>query len=213
MKRSLAIFGAGQHGKVVLACARARAIYSVYSFLDDRAGIKGKMVDGIEVVGGRILPKSNKIPRGTFFIIGLGDIGKRVEIENIIRQAGYPFATIIHPRAIVGENAVIGEGTLVEAGCLVAQGARIGRHVILNPGSSVNHDNVIGDFVHVAGGVVLGGGVSIGDRTLLGVGAVVGSHVRIGSNVRVSAGALIVRDVPDDSVVVARPSRVMAGDR
>jgi sugar O-acyltransferase (sialic acid O-acetyltransferase NeuD family) len=213
VKKSLAIFGAGQHGKVVLACARSLAFYSACLFLDDRAELEGKMVDGIEVVGGRGVLKSSKIPRNVVFMIGLGDIEKRVEIASIISQAGYPFATIVHPRAIVGENAIIGEGTLVEAGCLVAHGAKIGRHVILNPGSSVNHDNVIGDFAHIAGGVVLGGGVSIGDRTLLGVGAVIGSHVKIGSNVSLSAGALVVRDVPDDSVVVARPSRVMRGER
>lgn len=49
----------------------------------------------------------------------------------------------------------------------------------------------------------------IGDNVTLGANCCIIGGVRIGNNVQVGAGTTVVRDVPDNSVVVGSPARVL----
>jgi maltose O-acetyltransferase len=52
--------------------------------------------------------------------------------------------------------------------------------------------------------------VSIGDRTYVGAGAIILPGVAIGRDCVIGAGAIVTRDVPDGSVAVGNPARVVA---
>lgn len=45
---------------------------------------------------------------------------------------------------------------------------------------------------------------------MLAAGAKVIGNVRIGNNVMVGAGAVVVKDVPDNAVVVGNPARIVS---
>ena len=87
--------------------------------------------------------------------------------------------------------------------------ARIGRGVLLNTNCSVDHDSLIGDFAHVSAGVTVGARVCVGEEALIGVGAVVLSGCRVGARSIVGAGAVVVRDLPEDVVAFGVPARIM----
>jgi serine O-acetyltransferase len=53
----------------------------------------------------------------------------------------------------------------------------------------------------------------IGDHCLLGAGAKIIGRVRIGDNVRVGANCVVVKDVPDDSVVVSSLQTVIRKEK
>lgn len=53
------------------------------------------------------------------------------------------------------------------------------------------------------------GRVDIGDRVFIGANAIVLPGVKIGNDVIIGAGAVVTRDVPDDSVCVGNPARVI----
>jgi maltose O-acetyltransferase len=52
--------------------------------------------------------------------------------------------------------------------------------------------------------------VSIGDRTYVGAGAIILPGVTIGRDCVIGAGAIVTRDIPDGSVAVGNPARVVA---
>ena len=89
------------------------------------------------------------------------------------------------------------------------------------PGRRDRRDRRIGDDVTIYQGVTLGGTSlergkrhpTLGDRVTIGAGAkVLGpDHDRPGS--RIGANAVVVRDVPPDSVVVGVPGQVIARSR
>lgn len=54
-----------------------------------------------------------------------------------------------------------------------------------------------------------GGVPKIGDNVVLSTGAKVIGNVKIGNNVIVGAGAVVVSDIPDDSVVVGNPAKII----
>lgn len=53
------------------------------------------------------------------------------------------------------------------------------------------------------------GTVFIGKRTFVGMGSVILPGVHIGENVIIGAGSVITKDIPDNSLVVGNPGRVI----
>ena len=106
-------------------------------------------------------------------------------------------------------------------GIEIHPGAKLGRRVFIDHGAGVviGETAVIGDDVMLYHGVTLGGHgwwadakgerrhPIIGDRVTIGVGASVLGAVHIGEGCRIGPHALVVDDVPADSVVVAERGR------
>lgn len=53
------------------------------------------------------------------------------------------------------------------------------------------------------------GRIDIGDDVFIGAAAIVLPNVKIGSRVVVGAGSVVTRDIPDNSVVVGSPAKVV----
>jgi len=88
-------------------------------------------------------------------------------------------------------------------------------------GVVIGETAVVGDDVTIYQGVTLGGTSlepgkrhpTVGDRVTIGAGAKVLGPVTVGSGSRIGANAVVVRDVPPDSVVVGVPGQVIARSR
>lgn len=64
-------------------------------------------------------------------------------------------------------------------------------------------------FQNVTIGMSHGGKPLIGDNVSIFTHSVVIGNVRIGNNVTIGAGSVVVKDVPDNAVVVGNPARVL----
>src|SRR5687767_4621082 len=122
---------------------------------------------------------------------------------------GVPFATIIHPAAIVSKRSVVGEGTVVAQGSIIGSHARIGRHVLFGRGALVGHRTHIGDFCSVITGCNIAGNNRIGDACYISMGSIIINNLNVGALSVIGAGAVVVKDVPARSQVVGVPARVV----
>jgi sugar O-acyltransferase (sialic acid O-acetyltransferase NeuD family) len=138
-------------------------------------------------------------------IISVGNNSIREKISKI--EAKYN--TAIHPSAILSRYASIAEGTVVMGGALINADTKISKHCIINSNASVDHDCVLQDFVHISPNATLCGGVYVGKGSHIGSGAIVIPGKKIGRNAIVGAGAVVITDIPDNSVVVGNPARVI----
>jgi len=101
----------------------------------------------------------------------------------------------IHPGAVIGEGFFIDHGM----------------------GVVIGETSVIGKNVTIFHGVTLGGvsaekgkrHPTIGDEVVIGAGAKILGNITIGSCSRIGANAVVVKDVPCDSVVVGVPGRIV----
>ena len=82
---------------------------------------------------------------------------------------------------------------------------RIGSHVTLTNCRLLTHDASITK----ATGCTRLGHIWIGDNVFVGADSIVLPNTSIGSNVIIGAGAVIAKDIPDNSVVVGNPARVI----
>lgn len=104
-------------------------------------------------------------------------------------------------------------------GVEIHPGARIGRRFFIDHGMGVviGETAEIGDDVTLYHGVTLGGTSankgkrhpSLGDRVTVGAGAKILGNIRIGSDSRIGANAVVVKSVPENSVVVGIPGQVV----
>lgn len=98
---------------------------------------------------------------------------------------------------------------------------QIGRGLTLHHGQSlvVNDESVIGENVTLRHNTTIGclinrdgtrtGSPRIGNKVDIGVGVIILGEIRIGDNVRIGAGTVILKDVPEGSVVVGNPARIL----
>ena len=95
----------------------------------------------------------------------------------------------------------------------IGEGFFIGHYGRMN----INYQAVLGKNVNVAPGVTIGeisagprkGVPSLGDDCWIGTNAVVVGNVRIGNNVLIAPLSFVNFDVPDNSVVIGNPGRII----
>lgn len=205
--RSVAICGAGGHAKVV-ADVLSRQVPSVpiAGFLDDRPELHGTELCDRPVLGSLASWLMQASKAESALIVGIGTNRDRERVANEITEAGFEFASAIHPSVSIGHGVEIGDGSVLMANTVVNASAVIGKHVIINTSASVDHDCVIEDFSHISPGVNLAGGVTVGRGAHIGIGACAVPGVRIGEWARVGAGATVVGDIPPFATVVGNPA-------
>src|SRR5215469_12760399 len=83
-------------------------------------------------------------------------------------------------------------------------------------GIIVSGDTVIGDDVIIRNGVTVGlrrtgvrGSPVIGNRVDIGAGAKILGRVNVGDDVVIGANAVVIEDVPADSIAVGVPARIL----
>lgn len=194
------LFGASGHAKVIRDILEANGV-EVKGFYDDDAS--KKTLQGVPVLGNTDDHTAEMVP----CIISIGDNRIRKHVVDSITVDKY--ARAVHPSAVLSPSVKVGVGTVVMARATVNVDSIIGNHVIINTSASVDHDCQIGDYSHIAPNSTLCGGITVGEGTLIGAGAVVIPNVKIGKWAKIGAGAVVVKDVPDFSLAIGNPARVV----
>lgn len=144
------------------------------------------------------------------FTIGIGNPVLRKKLYDKFISIGGEFSSTVSPLAHIGNF-----GNQIDAGCNIMTGSiitsdiKIKKGALINLNCTIGHDSIIGEFVELSPGVSISGNCKLGDYTVLGTNATVLPKVTIGKNVIVGAGAVVTKDVPDNSLVVGIPGKII----
>ena len=108
-----------------------------------------------------------------------------------------------------GKNITLGKGVFINAGCrfqdqggiTIGDNALIGHNVVI---ATLNHD-----MDPSKRGSMTPKPVKIGARVWIGSGSIILPGVTIGDNSVIGAGSIVTKDIPENSVAVGNPARVI----
>lgn len=142
------------------------------------------------------------------FTVGIGIPVLRKKMYDKFIAIGGDFVSTISPFAQIGHY-----GNSIENGCNIMTGTVITNDITIGIGALINinciigHDSKIGNFVELSPAVQISGNCTIGNFTSIGTNAVLLPNITVGNNVVIGAGAVVTKDVPDNSVVVGIPGK------
>ncbi|MBN2503062.1 MAG: acetyltransferase [Anaerolineales bacterium] len=210
MKSKVIGIGAGGHAGVIIDILQLQDQYEIVGLLERAASLKEQTRLGIPVIGDDTLLPELLAQGITLAFLGVGgssDNRPRQQIYTRVKQSGFTFVPAIHPSAVVARSAALAEGIVVGPQAVVAAEAQLGENVIVNSGAIVEHECCIADHAHVATGAHLAGNVHVATGVHIGIGAVVRQGITIGAYAIVGAGAVVVKDVPPETVMVGVPAK------
>ncbi|SMO69682.1 2,3,4,5-tetrahydropyridine-2,6-dicarboxylate N-acetyltransferase [Melghirimyces algeriensis] len=146
-----------------------------------------------------------------------------IVVENDRRNSAIPLLDLkniqarIEPGAIIRDQVEIGKNAVIMMGAMINIGAVIGEGTMIDMNVSVGGRGTIGKNCHIGAGAVIAGVIEppsaqpvvVEDEVVVGANAVILEGVRVGKGSVVAAGAVVVEDVPENSVVAGIPARVI----
>lgn len=169
---------------------------------------------------GYVAPKPESAPAHFFDRPVLGGIAalERYPAACVVADNEYPrdvavpterWTTLVDPSCFVHPAATLGPGAVLYPNCFVGARASVGLRFFALAGTIINHDDAIGAHVVCASGVKLAGQVVVEDHVYLGQGCTVRQFLKVGRNALVGMGAVVVKDVEANAVMVGNPARKM----
>lgn len=144
-----------------------------------------------------------------------------VEIEQSCRNSALPLLDIktlsarIEPGAIIRDQVEIGENAIIMMGAIINIGAVIGAETMIDMGAVLGGRAMVGKRCHIGANAVLAGVIEppsavpviIEDDVLIGANAVIIEGVHVGAKAIVAAGAVVLEDVQENTIVAGVPAR------
>ncbi len=208
--KDLIIIGASGFGRevawLVERINQKASVWNLLGFVDDNPELQGKKVNGYPVLGG--CESLASYPEAfAVCAIGAAKIRRRI-IEKVKSMSpSQKFAKLLDPSVEKSDSVVIGEGSIICAHNILTVNIKIGAHVIVNLDCTIGHDAIIEDFVTVYPSANISGITHIGEGSELGTGMQIIQGKTVGRNSIIGAGAVVVKDIPENCVAVGSPAK------
>ncbi len=148
---------------------------------------------------------------------------EEIVIENDCRNSAIPLLdkkginARIEPGAIIREQVKIGDRAVIMMGAIINIGASVGDGTMVDMGAILGGRATVGKNCHIGAGAVLAGVIEppsatpvvVEDDVMIGANAVILEGVRVGKGAIVAAGAVVIEDVPEYTVVAGMPAEVI----
>lgn len=204
------IIGAGTYGEVYLSYLMESGV-DVVGFLDDNETLRGKEIRGIPIFGGVGMLETLKESHGIEAVYcPLGTNLLRVKFLKYANELGYQTPNYIHPSVVISSNVQIGNGVYILLGTNIMPHTVIKDYTMISMGANIAHHSVLEEGTFISTGVNFGASIKAHRYAYIGISATVMTGVHeLGENCMIGAGAVVIKDVPDNAVVVGVPARVL----
>lgn len=208
--KDIVILGAGAFGKEVSQLIKDinqdNKTWNFLGYIDETPEKKGTIINNDPVLGGfEWLEKNSN--KNIWAVCAVGSTRGKYSIINKAKAYHVNFANIIHPSVAWNDFIELGVGNIICWNSFLSVNIKLGDHVAINPGGGIGHDTVIGDYSTLYWDVTLSGNVTLHEGCEIGSKAVVIQQRTVGKWTIVGAGAVVVRDLPENCTAVGVPAK------
>lgn len=207
--KKLLIVGAGGFGRELYAwasqhpdCGRA---WTLAGFLDDN-------LEALAPFGG-FAPvhalAGHKPTSDNVYLAGLGMPALKEKFIAPLVAGGAEFLTFVHPQALVGGRVKLGKGVVVCPGSILSVDIEVGDFAMVNLNCTVGHDVRIGPWTSVSAQCDITGGATVGKACFFGSRATIIPGKSVGDRTVIAAGAVVMTHLPPDVLAAGNPARVI----
>ncbi|HAF28031.1 MAG TPA: hypothetical protein DCG75_03190 [Bacteroidales bacterium] len=149
----------------------------------------------------------------TYVFSAFLDMKNKEASYNRLKKLGIPeekFINLQHPSAIVPKGyCKVGHGVMFAPLSQLSPDTTVSNNCILLPNSFLGHNSFMDEFSSIATNSVVGAHVHIGKGVHIGSNATIREKVKIGDFSFVGMGSVVLEDVPNNSVVVGNPAKIL----
>jgi len=205
------IIGAGGFGRETIQLIKdinlVNSEWEILGFVDDNKEIKGKKINGYQVLGE--IDYLNDFKTKVFTICAIANCNAKKNIISQIRNENIEFTNLIHPSAILSDKLEIGSGVIIQSNCVITTNIKIGNHVGISPQCGLGHDCYIGDFCTLFWNVNIGGHVTVEEGCMLGTKTSIIQERKVGRWSIVGSSSNVIRDIPTMCTAVGNPAKAI----
>ncbi len=212
--KEILILGVGHNTLVYIELAEACGyiVNGLYHFDNSRTG---EIYNGYPILGSYHDLFSLQSLTGLNFALSQGNNQYRSAAFSKIQSLGGNIPPLIHPSSIVSKFASINQGVVIDAQAIVNPHVTIAENTILSCKVFVAHDTKIGCNSFLAPCSMIGAYMELGDEVFVGTGAniVCGKVKQVGTGSCIGAGALVLSDVLEHTVVAGSPAKILVKEK
>jgi sugar O-acyltransferase (sialic acid O-acetyltransferase NeuD family) len=205
--RKAIIVGAGTYGQVY--AEYLKDIYDVVGFVDDNEKLIGNVVNGIKVLGNSDFLYQKKDKNFAIFV-PIGNNEVRVAVLDKLASLGFEIPSFIHPQAVTHESVEIGNACYLLPDSNITPFAVLKDYVMVANGAYISHHTIIEKGCFISQCTNIGASIHIQENVYFGMGSIVMTGVKnVGKNALIGAGAVVIKDVPDNAIMAGVPAKIL----
>lgn len=215
--KKIIIFGATGFAGIVAEYINSTNFAKVVAFTIDMDFIKGKKTfENLPLVPFDNLEKHYN-PADYEMLIPISPASRLKHLNSIkfheAQSKGYNLFSFVHPTAFVADSALIGKNVIIFPHAIVEPRAIINDGVLVRSAGYVSHETEIGAFSYLAPRVAFSGKIKTGEHCFFGTNSTIRDNIVIGDDVIVGAGATVLKNLPNETVLKAAESKILPIDR
>ncbi len=208
--KDIVIIGAGNFGREVAQLIDEinmnKKTWNLLGFVDETVEKHGTLINNNIVLGSFDWLEKNSRNK-QWAVCAIGNPRDKYAIINKVSAYNVNFTNLIHPDAQISKFVEFGFGNIICWNSFISVNTKIGNHISVNPGCGIGHDTVIGDYSTLYWNVTLSGNVKVNEGCEIGSKAVVIPKRTVGKWSIIGAGAVVVKDIPDNCTAVGIPAK------
>ncbi|RST74182.1 hypothetical protein D4T97_010915 [Siminovitchia acidinfaciens] len=209
------IIGTGGLGKGVLETIKMIDLrdrnWDLAGFIDDNIENSHVHVGGLPVVGDTDFLLTINDTSNVVIAIANPIVKEKIH-KKLSTNSRLLFPNVIHPTVTLNPTVKVGYGNIISEHTAISADVEINNFTLVHFNSTIGHDIKIKDYATIYPGGNLSGFSILGEKSQIGSNACVLQNVKVGVSATVGAGALVNKDVCDNTTVAGVPAKLLRSE-